>query len=198
MTDWPGCAFAKELIEAYPEAKVILTTRDVDSWHRSVSKTVLWRAQDPELKAIAKLDWGAGLYAPMLGQFWRYFFYDDFENKGKQRYLDHYDEVRSLVPPERLLEYNVSSGWEPLCEFLEEPIPKTTFPRSNDANNFVQRCRTQNKRQIANVLFRALVVGVPVLTAALSAGFAYTHYLPNLSKVALPSSLLMGSIGTSS
>jgi hypothetical protein len=34
VCDWPACAFAKELIEAYPEAKVILTTRDVDSWYR--------------------------------------------------------------------------------------------------------------------------------------------------------------------
>lgn len=33
VCDWPACAFAKELIEAYPNAKVILTTRDVDSWH---------------------------------------------------------------------------------------------------------------------------------------------------------------------
>lgn len=33
VCDWPACAFAKELIEAYPNAKVILTTRDVDPWH---------------------------------------------------------------------------------------------------------------------------------------------------------------------
>lgn len=36
VCDWPACAFAKELIEAYPNAKVILTTRDVDSWHAYV------------------------------------------------------------------------------------------------------------------------------------------------------------------
>lgn len=33
VCDWPAVAFAKELIEAYPEAKVLITTRDVDSWH---------------------------------------------------------------------------------------------------------------------------------------------------------------------
>lgn len=33
VCDWPAVAFAKELIEAYPDAKVLLTTRDVDSWH---------------------------------------------------------------------------------------------------------------------------------------------------------------------
>ena len=36
VCDWPACAFAKELIEAYPNAKVILTTREVDSWHAYV------------------------------------------------------------------------------------------------------------------------------------------------------------------
>jgi hypothetical protein len=30
-----GYSISKELIEAYPEAKVILSTRDVDSWHKS-------------------------------------------------------------------------------------------------------------------------------------------------------------------
>lgn len=66
VCDWPAVAFAKELIEAYPEAKVLMTTRDVDSWHASVMKTVDWRANDPELKAVARFDWGAGLYQPML------------------------------------------------------------------------------------------------------------------------------------
>jgi hypothetical protein len=36
VCDWPACAFAKELIEAYPNAKVILSTRDVDTWHAYV------------------------------------------------------------------------------------------------------------------------------------------------------------------
>lgn len=66
VCDWPAVAFAKELIEAYPEAKVLMTERDVDSWHASTMKTVDWRANDPELKAVAKFDWGAGLYQPML------------------------------------------------------------------------------------------------------------------------------------
>lgn len=182
ICDWPAVAFAKELIEAYPEAKVIITTRDVDSWHSSVMKTVNWRANDPELKAIANFDWAAGLYHPMLRKFWKYFFHDDFENQGKQRFHDYYKEIRELVPAGQLLEYRVSSGWRPLCEHLGEPVPDVPFPRSNDADGFVQRCRTQNRKQMMNVLFRAMVVGVPILTTVLSASFAYK----NLPRVALP------------
>ena len=66
ICDWPCVAFAKELIEAYPEAKVLVTTRDVDSWHASTMKTVHWRATEPELKFVAKFDWAAGMYQPML------------------------------------------------------------------------------------------------------------------------------------
>lgn len=34
VSDFPAIAFAPELIAAYPEAKVILTQRDFDSWHQ--------------------------------------------------------------------------------------------------------------------------------------------------------------------
>lgn len=34
VTDCPAMGFGPELIEAYPEAKVILTLRDVDSWYK--------------------------------------------------------------------------------------------------------------------------------------------------------------------
>ena len=35
-----------------------------------------------------------------------------------------------VMPPERLLEYNVSAGWGPLCRFLGSPIPMAPFPGS--------------------------------------------------------------------
>lgn len=66
ITDWPSVAFAKELIEAYPKAKVILTTRDLEKWHDSTLKTVHWRATEPILKLLSKVDWASGMYQPML------------------------------------------------------------------------------------------------------------------------------------
>jgi hypothetical protein len=33
VTDMPAYCFSSELIEAYPEAKVILTLRDIDDWY---------------------------------------------------------------------------------------------------------------------------------------------------------------------
>ncbi|KAI1259049.1 P-loop containing nucleoside triphosphate hydrolase protein [Xylariaceae sp. FL1019] len=152
VCDWPACAFAKELIEAYPEAKVVLTTRDVDSWHASTMKTVYWRATDPELRMLSNVSWAAKMYYPMLKKFFDTFFEGDFPNRGKEVYTRHHEEVKKLVPPERLLEYRVQDGWGPLCKFLDVPIPKDRpFPNVNDNSDFISRSRRRNRNQMYNV-----------------------------------------------
>ncbi|KAI0476325.1 P-loop containing nucleoside triphosphate hydrolase protein [Xylariaceae sp. FL0804] len=152
VCDWPACAFAKELIEAYPEAKVVLTGRDVDSWHASTMKTVYWRATDPELRALARCgSWAASMYYPMLKKFFDTFFEGDFPNRGKQVYTRHYEEVKTLVPAEKLLEFRVQDGWQPLCDFLGEKVPETGFPNVNDNSDFIQRSRRRNRRQMLNL-----------------------------------------------
>ncbi|KEQ89814.1 hypothetical protein D6C84_05362 [Aureobasidium pullulans] len=178
VCDWPAVAFAKELIEAYPEAKVLVTTRNVDTWHASTLKTVDWRANDPELKMVSRFDWGSGLYQPMLRKFWDVFFGGDFEKNGKQRYIDYYEEIRSLVPKENLLEYRMGEGWEPLCDFLEVPVPEgKKFPHTNDTDGFVDRCRARNRAQMMNVAFRALVVGGSVAATAFSAAMTIRRFV---------------------
>jgi hypothetical protein len=44
--------------------------------------------------------------------------------------------VIDTVPSERLLVWNPKEGWEPLCEFLEVPVPETPLPHVNDTENF--------------------------------------------------------------
>jgi hypothetical protein len=93
-------------------------------------------------------------------EFWTEFWEGDFEKNGKRRFKEYYDEIRSLVPKENLLEYKMGEGWKPLCEFLEVPVPEgKKFPRTNDTDGFVDRCRRRNRMQMMNVLFRATVVG---------------------------------------
>lgn len=155
VCDWPSIAFARELIEAYPEAKVVLTNRDVHSWHASTMKTVYWRVTDPELRWLSKFDWAASMYYPMLCKFFDGFFEGDFPNRGKDVFQRHYAEVRSLVPKDRLLEYRVTDGWGPLCEFLGEPVPKEyPFPNANDNSDFVTRSRRRNRNQMKNCALR--------------------------------------------
>ena len=39
--------------------------------------------------------------------------------------------VRGLVAKERLLEWSIDDGWEPLCNFLGKSIPQQDFPHAN-------------------------------------------------------------------
>ncbi|EQB59524.1 hypothetical protein CGLO_00066 [Colletotrichum gloeosporioides Cg-14] len=114
VCDFPAAAFAPELIAAYPNAKVILTTRDVDAWYLSTSKTINRVVHDKEFWWLSRFDWAFRLYRPMLLMLWDRFFNGDFEKRGKGAYEAHYAMVRSLVPPGRLLEFSVEDGWEPL------------------------------------------------------------------------------------
>merc|ERR1711970_1198385 len=44
----------------------------------------------------------------------------------------HIDEVKSVVPKDQLLIFDVKEGWEPLCTFLDRPVPDIPFPKVND------------------------------------------------------------------
>lgn len=145
MTDFPAACFAPELVAAYPEAKVILTSRDVDAWYNSVASTINWRTQDRVLYILSFLDWGYWHYAPMAYIQWDRFFRGSFEANAKTVFAAHNDQVRSLVPPERLLEYDVRQGWEPLCKFLNVPVPDTPFPSGNNQEDFHASCRAKDK-----------------------------------------------------
>jgi hypothetical protein len=126
-------------------------------------KTVYWRVTDPEHKFISQFSWAASMYYPMLNKFFETFFRGDFPSQGKQVYLDHFAEVCSLVPPERLLIYNISDGWGRLCKFLGEEIPETPFPTGNDVANFIKRSRTRNRHQMMNGALYAVAMGIVLL-----------------------------------
>ena len=68
---------------------------------------------------------------------------DTFEPKDSvEIYNRHNEWVRKVVPRERLLEFNPSEGWEPLCEFLQVPVPRgadgkaVKYPRTNDSGRY--------------------------------------------------------------
>lgn len=141
-------------------------------------KTVHWRATDPEHRFASNFSWAAGMYYPMLSKFFQTFFRGDFPGQGKQVYKDHVAEVRSLVPPENLLEYSISDGWGPLCEFLDEEVPDSQFPRGNDMADFFKRCRTRNRRQMMNATLQAVTVGGTLVAAGLAATLAFKRFSP--------------------
>lgn len=70
--------------------------------------------------------------------------------------------IRGLVPKERLLEWSVEDGWEPLCRFLGKPIPDEPFPHANAAAGWAgQEMRIGNK-YILGALRNVLVISTVV------------------------------------
>jgi hypothetical protein len=86
----------------------------------------------------------------------------------QQGMLDHNAHVRKVVPKERLLEWEVTQGWEPLCEFLGKKAPDTAFPRINEGAMLRTMLDKVMLGRMIAVLPRAiLTVGVPIATAAI-------------------------------
>lgn len=94
----------------------------------------------------------------MLLLLWDRLFSGDFEGKGKDVYRAHYSLVRQLVPPEQLLEYDVSQGWEPLCKFLGEEVPNARempFPYYGSTSDFLKGMRKKNRRRMREMTVKA-------------------------------------------
>lgn len=132
--DWPACGFYAELAEAYPEAKVVLTERDPESWYASMAGTILQSMPLTGTDAPPAHDHPMRFGARLVTE--KAFNYDLSRENVIAAYNRHNAEVRARIPADRLLVFEVSQGWDPLCEFLGVPVPNKPFPRSNARDEF--------------------------------------------------------------
>ncbi|KAG0184716.1 hypothetical protein DFQ28_010661 [Apophysomyces sp. BC1034] len=140
--DTPTAPFYKELAERYPEAKVILTIRSADSWYNSICKTIFKIRKIPFPEGFPEsrrkmMELGR---AVMLNG---YFKDDPVREPNKEElckmFNDHIEEVKRVIPPDRLLIMELGEGWERLCKFLGKEIPDEPYPRLNEREGFVDR-----------------------------------------------------------
>jgi Sulfotransferase domain len=134
-TDWPACNFWRELADAYPEAKVILTLRDPERWWNSIDSTVFAAMRAGvtpgpppavlEMQRLAELLMTTTFAGRVA----------DREHVVRQ-FEEHNERVRQGVPASRLLVYQVSQGWGPLCDFLGVEPPGEPFPHLNEGAHF--------------------------------------------------------------
>ena len=129
---------------------------------------------DPVLFALTFVDDFAAAWARVVYKTWACFTRGDFRTLGKQAYNDHYSRVRSLVSTENILEYQVSQGWKPLCEFLELDIPTTRFPSGNEADGFRTQVRAFEKSRALAVL--AKYSPWFLMAIAFATYYFYTHH----------------------
>jgi hypothetical protein len=132
--DWPGAFFYAELAERYPAAKVILTTREPNSWYDSISETVFKVQAEMGLTTKVAADHPMRFASILIPQ--KTFSFDLSRENAVAAFERHNAEVRRRIAPERLLVYEILQGWEPLCIFLGVPIPAEPFPRANSREDF--------------------------------------------------------------
>ena len=91
---------------------------------------------------------------------WEILFDGDFPKNARSGYDKHYEHVRSLVPQDRLLEYHVQDGWEPLCKFLNVDHPGIEFPRGNTTETLQKRFEAALKLTLKAIFQRLAVLGI--------------------------------------
>ena len=99
----------------------------------------------------------------MASKFHEYLWQNDFPRHGKRFYQEHNALVRSLVPSDRLLEYQVAQGWGPLCQFLHKDVPTRKFPNVNSIQAFRRMYAKDTRRQYLNLLKHATLTAIPFL-----------------------------------
>ena len=132
--DWPACAFWRQISAAYPDAVVLLSTRDADAWWASMEKTIVPIMRQPAPPGDEGWAQGQRMIEEMmcttLTPEW------DHRDAAIAAYERHNEEVRREVPAARLIDWHTGNGWEPICAVLGVPVPEVPFPHENRTEDF--------------------------------------------------------------
>ena len=147
--DFPSSRYYRELLEHYPDARVVLSVRSAEGWVRSMRETI-WpmyfgdsvmhhvcqarRHVDPHwdrfMRLMIHMCWDEETGA-IAG--------DHYSDAGFAAIMERWNaEVEASVPAEKLLVWDPADGWEPLCDFLEVAVPEGEVPRVNDTAGFIE------------------------------------------------------------
>ena len=189
VTDQPCCIFAPELVEAYPEAKVVLHERDVDKWYRSFNDTVIEGSANPFIPIAEIFD--HSFIGPMARQSdyitkW-YFgmeeqrklpgfhlnrinpkYVDEYRAKAKDSFRRHNQTVRNAVAKDRLLLIKLEDGWEPLCKFLGKPVPDVPFPKVNETEVVQEKIRLVIAKSMRKTAVEVIKFVLPFVALAIA------------------------------
>ena len=156
VSGWSAAILAEDLVKAYPDAKVVLATREPGEWERSWRETVVaterwWRRWRWILPVCGGLEREFRRNAETSFDAWSGA--DPFDGERQRGvYVAHNEKVRALVPEERLLEMDFKGDWGALCRFLGTDVPKEPYPHGARREGFQVAMAMVWRR----ALFRAL------------------------------------------
>jgi hypothetical protein len=130
--DWPVGAYWRELAAHYPDAPILLSSRDADSWWKSASNTifVVGDREAPTPEMAAQMEMATTMLTNRFTPGWR------DEAEAKQAFEAHNAAVRAEIPADRLIDWRPGDGWRPICDKLGLPVPEAPFPHVNTTAEF--------------------------------------------------------------
>ncbi|KAH9909065.1 hypothetical protein F4778DRAFT_211081 [Xylariomycetidae sp. FL2044] len=163
--------FADQLIKAYPNAKVVIVQREFEPWWESYQSECIETLFNPLPQLASRVAWYVlGIRAGYAMRKIHFGFFGvtrrdmlDYAH-ARKAYDEYFERIRSMVPPERRLEYRMGDGWGPLCAFLGRDIPDVPFPRVND-----RKTHNEGETQTVMRIFkRGGVKAAPFVVAAVA------------------------------
>ncbi|MHB1174573.1 MAG: sulfotransferase family protein [Sulfuriferula sp.] len=135
--DNPACCVWRELLVAYPDAKVLLTVhpRGAEAWYESTMDTIYFTEKMWQFKVLELATPFGRKFGDMSRKLiWQRAHKGTMEDRDQAiaHYHQHIADVKAAVSPDRLLIFSADQGWQPLCTFLEVPAPESEFPNVND------------------------------------------------------------------
>lgn len=183
--DMPMNMYVGELCALYPDAVVVVTTREKGAWVRSWGpvaglattwyfKLLFWPLPHVRLfpaivTALGERMHGRGRDGRMVRRevlypgMWEV--REDVQRRFGAQYDGHAEYLRRVVPRERLRFFDVRDGWGPLCEILGVEVPDVPFPHENDWESLQDSVRVLVVQ--AMVIWAVIVAGVAVFVRVL-------------------------------
>jgi len=185
VVDMPGTFFWEEILEAFPDCKVILSERDEDCWVKSIANQLeMVHAMRSQMRYRTR-----AILSPTTRKM-NYVVDSYFEavlgsrnTKStcvlRKRYGIHNHRVKSIVSPDKLLLYNVQQGWKPLCDFLGCEVPSVVFPHENVKGEIAKVPLSERRygRHIKCEIQKNLLIAISVIVVVVAASLAIFCYL---------------------
>lgn len=166
VTDIPAVIFAEDLLDAYPDAKVVLNKReDLSAWKSSFRTTTLAAERSIMMKVLSYFNYEFFWLQRTFEATIIALFHGDFESNAEKVYGRHYDKIETALQGtgRSYLEWKVQDGWEPLCQFLDKAVPDEEFPRGNAKQEHDQRIGQLVSKRVSAAMRNAAILFSSVL-----------------------------------
>lgn len=172
--DFPGCYYYQQFMKWNPNAKMLLNVRDSpEVWEKSARDTICNPKDCPLQSDLTwMMSWVPYSWCYYVWHFGKNVYRSnkvlpgdntdllDAKTDIKQVYIDWIEQMKTTIPSDKLLVFNVKQGWAPLCEFLGKPVPDEPFPRTNDSAQFMQMMK---KQRLTGTVIKLVLTSVPVV-----------------------------------